>query len=256
MPSWMGTIAKQTLADKVAERIIAMIASGVLKRGDTLPSQREFAREMGISLAAVREAIQRLQVLRVVRTEQGSGMVVGEIGWQQVVLEPSLILVALEGDALRHMWEARHALENEVARLAALRATDADIAAVRAIIDKAGPYLETFEENRELNRQFHLALARAAKNPVLEEMLSGLLAMDLSAVRRIYTEEISRHSWKVHRQIFDAVARRDPRAALVAMEAHAAALDSEMMAVDAMVQGSEGPAAPIKRKRSRRVEQA
>lgn len=256
MHGWKGNIAKQTLADQVAERLVAMIAEGTLKKGDALPSQRELAREMGISLPAVREAIQRLQMLRVVHTEQGSGMVVGEIGWQQIVLEPSLLLVALEGDALRHMWEARHALENEVARLAALRATDDDIAAIRAVIDKAGPYLETFEENRDLNREFHLGLARAAKNPVLEEMLSGLLGMDLSAVRQIYTKEISRHSWKVHRQIFDAVVKRDPRAAVIAMEAHAAALDSEMGAVDAMVQGSEGPASPPKRKRSRRVERA
>lgn len=249
MPKWTSGIAKHTLADQVAERILSLIAKGVLKRGEALPSQRQLASEMGISLPAVREAIQRLQMLRVVRTEQGSGMVVGEIGWQQIVLEPSLLLVAIEGDALRHMWEARHALETEVARLAAVRATDKDIATIAAVLEKAGPYLTTFEENRELNRQFHIGLAKAAKNPVLEEMLSGLLGMDLSAVRKIFSEDVSRRSWIVHRQIFDAVVRRDQRAAVEAMKAHAAALDSEMLELDAIVQGSEGPQVQIKRKR-------
>lgn len=254
MQDWKGGIAKQTLADQVAEHIIALISGGTLKRGEALPSQRELARQIGISLPAIREAIQRLQMLGVVRTEHGSGMVVADIGWQQIVLEPSLLLVALEGDALRHMWEARHALENEVARLAAIRATDEDIAALAAIVDEAGQFLPTFEQNRELNRQFHLRLAKAARNPVLEEMLAGLLTMDLSAIRQIYSEEISRRSWTIHRQIFDAIAGHDPRAAVTAMEEHAAALDLEMVEVDAIVRGAEPSVAPVKGKRSRRVE--
>lgn len=254
MLNWSSGIAKQTLADRVAERIVSMIANGVLKSGDTLPSQRELAREMGISLPAVREAIQRLQMLRVVRTEHGSGMVVGEVGWQQIVLEPSLLLVALEGHTLRHMWEARHAIESEVARLAATRATQDDLAAIAAVLDRAGAFLATFEENRELNKKFHLALAKAAKNPVLEDMLGGLLGIDMSAVRQIYSKEVSRRSWDVHRQIYKAVARRDPQAAVAAMAAHAAALSSEMVAVDAIVRGNSDPAASVKRKRPGKVE--
>lgn len=244
MQDWKGGIVRQTLADQVAEHIIALMAEGVLKRGEALPSQRELARQIGISLPAVREAIQRLQMLGVVRTEHGSGMVVADIGWQQVVLEPSLLLVALEGDALRHMWEARHALENEVARLAAIRATDDDIRALKDVIEEAGPFLSSFEVNRELNRRFHMAIAQAAKNPVLEEMLAGLLAIDLSAIRQIFSEEVSRHSWKVHRQIFEAIASHDPRAAVSAMEEHAAALDSEMVAVDAFVRSGNPTLAP------------
>lgn len=254
MQDWKGDIAKQTLADQVAEHIIARIADGTLKRGEALPSQRELARRIGISLPAVREAIQRLQMLGVVRTAHGSGMVVADIGWQQIVLEPSLLLVALEGDALRHMWEARHALENEVARLAAIRATDEDIAALTAIVEEAGEFLPTFEQNRELNRRFHICLAKAARNPVLEEMLAGLLAMDLSAVRQIYNEDIGRRSWEIHRQIFDAIVSHDPRAAVTAMEEHAAALDSEMVAVDAIVRGARSSETPVKNKRSRRTE--
>lgn len=257
MTEWKGGIAKQTLADQVAERILSLIRSGELKTGDCLPSQRGLAVEMGISLPAVREAIQRLQMLRVIRTEQGSGMVVGEVGWQQIVLEPSLLLVALEGDALRHMWEARHAIEIEVARLAAIRATADDIAAISEVLERAGSFLPTFEENQDLNREFHIGLAHAAKNPILSDMLSGLLAMDLSAIRKIYNEEISRHSWAVHRQIFEAVQKRDPRAAVIAMEAHAAALDAEMGEVDSLVRRPEvPPAAPKKRKRAQRLEGA
>ena len=241
MQSLKDKIAKQTLADQVAERILALISSGALRAGDALPAQRELAADMGVSLAAVREAIQRLQMLRVVRTEQGSGMVVCEVGWQQVVMEPSLLLVSLEGDALRHMWEARHAIENEVARLAAVRATPADLAAIKDVLDRAGPFLPTFEQNRDLNREFHIALARAAKNPVLEEMLTSLLGMDLSAVRQIFSEEISRHSWEIHRRIFEAVVQRDQQAAVRAMEDHAAALDAEVGEVQSLFRSDESP---------------
>ena len=244
MHSLKDKIAKQTLADQVAERILALISSGSLKAGDALPAQRELAADMGVSLAAVREAIQRLQMLRVIRTEQGSGMVVCEVGWQQVVMEPSLLLVSLEGDALRHMWEARHAIENEVARLAAVRATPADLAVIRDVLDRAGPFLPTFEQNRDLNREFHLALARAARNPVLEEMLTSLLGVDLSAVRQIFSEEVSRHSWEIHRRIFEAVVEGDQQAAVRAMEAHAAALDAEVGEVQSLFRAGEEPADP------------
>lgn len=240
MPSIANPISKTTLADQVAERILALVTDGTFVPGNSLPSQRDLAHQFGVSLAAVREAVQRLQSLGVIRTQQGSGMVVCDIGWKQVMLEPSLLLVALEGNAMQHLWEARHALEIEVARLASLRATEADLAAIRAILDEAGEFLETAAENQRLNRKFHLALAAAAKNPVIEDLLSGLLEMDFSAVRKFYSEVSGRETWVLHRNIFNAISSRDPDAAEQAMEAHARALEEELSQLEQVVHGRDG----------------
>jgi GntR family transcriptional repressor for pyruvate dehydrogenase complex len=240
MPSITNPISKATLADQVAERILTLVTDGTLVPGSSLPSQRDLAQQFRVSLAAVREAVQRLQSLGVIKTQHGSGMVVCDISWKQVMLEPSLVLVALEGNAMRHLWEARHALEIEVARLASLRATETDLAAIRGVLDEAGEFLETAAENQRLNRKFHLALAAAAKNPVIEDLLSGLLDMDFSAIRKFYTEASGRESWELHRNIFNAISSRDPHAAEQAMEAHAMALDEELSQLEAVTAWMDG----------------
>ena len=67
-----------TLGDQVTDAILQRIAKGDFKPGMALPPQRELASELGVGLAVVREAIQRLQVLHVVRTRHGSGTLIME----------------------------------------------------------------------------------------------------------------------------------------------------------------------------------
>jgi len=100
-----------TLGDQVTDAILKRIAKGDFKTGMALPPQRELASELGVGLAVVREAIQRLQVLHVVRTRHGSGTVIEPIRWQQLVFQPALRVLALEPEMQKQIWEARHAIE-------------------------------------------------------------------------------------------------------------------------------------------------
>lgn len=228
-------VVRLTIADQVAELILQRIGRGLLRPGDPLPSQRALAKELGVSLSTVREAVQRLQMLRVVRTQHGRGMVVDSLRWPHLLFDPSLRIIALEESMLRHLLEARHAIEIETARLAAERASEGEVSSIRSILETAEPFVEDFEENQRLNRQFHLAIAHAAGNPVLRDLLQPLLEIDLSAVRQIFDKEISRKSWRVHREIFEAIAREDAAGAVAAMELHARALEAELERVEGLV---------------------
>ena len=53
----------------VEERILG----GVLEVGDTLPAERELARVLDVSRAAVREAVRTLEAQGVVRSSVGAG---------------------------------------------------------------------------------------------------------------------------------------------------------------------------------------
>src|SRR5690242_9807178 len=77
-----------TLSIQVTEAILNQIASGHFPADATLPSQRKLAEEFGVALTVVREAVQRLQVLGVVKTRHGSGMVVQRLNWSQISAEP------------------------------------------------------------------------------------------------------------------------------------------------------------------------
>src|SRR4051812_5929963 len=66
-------------SEQVAERLAADIRSGLLARGERLPSERDLARTLDVSRASVREAIASLQVQGVVETRPGAGTYVAAV---------------------------------------------------------------------------------------------------------------------------------------------------------------------------------
>ncbi len=54
-----GPLERTTLHEQIVEKIKAMIEDGTLKPGDSLPSERELARDMQVSRIPVREALRR-----------------------------------------------------------------------------------------------------------------------------------------------------------------------------------------------------
>jgi DNA-binding FadR family transcriptional regulator len=209
-----------TLGDQVTDAILKRIAKGDFKPGMALPPQRELASELGVGLAVVREAIQRLQVLHVVRTRHGSGTVIEPIRWQQLVFQPALRVLALEPEIQKQIWEARHAIERETARLAALRCSEADIAEIAAVIDLASRARPTFEENVTLNTRFHLAVASASGNQILVDLLRPLLEIGFTTTKDDFGDVVATMIWDSHAEIHAAIVARDPAAAEVAVDRH------------------------------------
>ena len=124
------------------------------------------------------------------------------------------------------IFETRCVLEALVARYAALNARDADIARLRAIVEElealerqgdAAAYLQMADRNAELHEQ----LVRIARH----ETAARLLAFLHSQIVRFQYAQVAQpgraaHSVAEHRELIEAVARRDPQAAEAAMQAH------------------------------------
>jgi GntR family transcriptional regulator, transcriptional repressor for pyruvate dehydrogenase complex len=210
----------QTLPDQVAVAILQRIATGQLQPGNRLPSQRDLAQTMGVGLAVIREAIQRLAALNVVEASHGSGTVVRPFRWIPLIYDSGLFALAMQRIGIRDLWEARRLIESQIIRLAAERASAADIAAMRAIVARASPLPLVYASSQALNREFHLALARAAKNAVLEDLLAPLLDIRSEGADHRFTPETCRRTWEAHEAIIRAVETRDPEAAERVMLAH------------------------------------
>jgi GntR family transcriptional regulator, transcriptional repressor for pyruvate dehydrogenase complex len=217
--AWVKPVT-QTLGDLVTDAILRRIAQGDFKPGMVLPPQRELASELGVGLAVIREAIQRLQVLQVVRTRHGSGTTVEPIRWQQLVFQPVLRVLAFEPEMQKQIWEARHAIERETARLAAVRGSQDAIAAIASVVDLARRAPPTFEENQTLNTQFHLSVARAAGNSILLDLLGPLLEIGFTTPKEGFDETIIDMIWSSHAEIFAAISARNVAAVDVAIERH------------------------------------
>jgi DNA-binding FadR family transcriptional regulator len=216
---WRKGIA-HSLPDQVAQSILERIAAGELLPGHRLPSQRDLAASMGVGLAVIREAVQRLQALNIVEASHGAGTVIRPFRWMPLMYDPALFLLAVQRIGVRDLWETRRLIEGQVIRFAAERATEGNLAAMRAVLERADPLPLNYEASKALNREFHLALARSTQNAVLEDLLAPLLDVHTEGVGHRFTPDHCRRTWEAHRAIYEAVAARDLAACDLAIARH------------------------------------
>lgn len=214
------SLVVHSLPDRVAQMVLTRIASGELPPGSRLPSQRDIAERCGVGLAVVREALQRLAALNVVEAAHGSGTVVRPFRWTPILNDSSLATLAIERIGLADLWETRRLLEEQIILLAVERRTAKALADVADVLRRADPLPTSYEDSLALNREFHLAVARASGNFVLEDLLAPLLdIVNLGAAHR-FTDDIRRKTWAAHWAIHDAIQARSADAARDAVRAH------------------------------------
>ncbi len=207
--------------DIILRQIQDLIASGTLKPGMRLPSERDLAERFRVGRGYIREALKRLEFFGILETLPKRGTIVARIGVRAL---EGLISNMLKVDRtdFSALFETRAILEVHSAELAARRATTEDIAEVVAAHDEFRATVEGGERGLEEDHLFHLKLSAAAKNTVLSSLI-GLLTPDVIAMNRDSTEEsqpIRLHTVAEHQGIVDALARRDSTAARTAMEKH------------------------------------
>ena len=160
---------RRALPDRVADRIRAKILKGTLKPGDRLPSERELAEELRVNRGSVREALKKLEQLRLISIQQGSGIRVCKLEEasfdlvREIILEDGGLNTSWLGDLL----ELREALLPGVLRLALERATAAECAeTARRLRRAAAPELSAEEFGQEL-RALQNEFARMSRNRVV-----------------------------------------------------------------------------------------
>src|SRR3954471_23272715 len=119
-------VSRPRLYEQVMSQIQSWIAENSLEVGDRLPPERELAARLGVSRATVSQALVAMEVAGMVSVRHGDGVVLVEpVGSTKVVN-------ALRQHArqLPEIIEARDALETKLAGLAAVRRTEADLAAI------------------------------------------------------------------------------------------------------------------------------
>ena len=209
-------VRRANLPATIAERLRQRIAEGSLRPGERLPGHRELAQQFSVSVGSLREAISMLVGDGLIETRAGLGTFVSE-GGSLSVGAPLLDRVQIE-----ELIEARLVLESELSALAARRASEEEIAELRAIVARMEAAAVQPQRFLEADVEFHLTLARATHNRFLVNALSGvrsLLTRDLElgseiGVRRFGGLQIAVAE---HGAVVDAIEQRDEMAAREAM---------------------------------------
>jgi GntR family transcriptional repressor for pyruvate dehydrogenase complex len=162
------SVERSSVSDQVFRILSQDVLSGRYAPGELLPTQRRLAADLEVNMASVREAVKRLEQLRLVESRQGEGMRV--LDWRReggldVLGQLVLGRTGLDGTTLAAVLEARRLMLGEAARLAATRRTDDQAERLLEIADRIaaapGP-----REVQPLDFAFFYELVEAAGNLV------------------------------------------------------------------------------------------
>jgi len=192
-------------SDDVYERLREAIVTGRARPNERL-IEAELAERLQVSRTPIRESLQRLAA---------EGLVVSRRrGW--VVLEHT-------STEIREIYEARAALEGYCARLAAERATEAQLKEI-ASLHRGDPkrILKSSRQHLvEVNDRFHDAIVAAAQNERLADMIRRNRTFYFTfRIAQLYSDEEADASIAGHLAIVRALLQRDSNRAERAMRAH------------------------------------
>ena len=227
----------------VAEKIRDMIRRNKLKPGDRIPTEAELCAAYGVSRTVIREAIMGLRSEGHLVARQGIGVFVAEpsvsrfeVDWNDIRSLPKTIM----------LMELRMAIETEAAGLCALRRTAADAADIRRRMEKVDAERQDPKRtNVWYDHQFHLAIAKASKNPHIHQMLKVMTPVVMPRIKLgaivddASTDSYYRMIHGEHERIVVAIEKQDAAAARDRMRAHISASIERMRKLTASLSAED-----------------
>jgi DNA-binding FadR family transcriptional regulator len=217
-------VARQRVYEDVVGQVEAGIRDGRFPAGAALPSERELAAMLGVGRVAVREALHSLHERGLVEIRHGRKARVQAPS--SALLAPRLAgaaehVLATFGERREDLLEARILFESAMARIAAERGSDDEIAALeralarnRAAVDRDGDYLAS-------DLALHRAIAAMSHNALFEAISDGMLGwLERYRFDLVSVPGANALSHREHARIVRRIAARDPEGAARAMTEH------------------------------------
>ena len=211
------------LPQVVARRLQDLITRGEWKSGQQIPSQRILSEQFEVSRASLREALQMLETLGLIRSEPGRGTFVAyglaadrgdELRWRYA-----------DSFSLQEVFQTRIMLESQIAVSVALAGASE---ALEALVDMTDAMQRGWEEgdlvaNVEADLQFHQTIVAHCGNRMLQALYDNVAGLLTETQRQPIPRTNTRRmveSVGEHRALIAALRARDPDAARAAMTAH------------------------------------
>ena len=211
---------------RIADLLTTRIDQGLFPVGSFLPAERELAEQLGVSRTTVREALIALETIGRVSIRHGHGVQVldaSQPDHSPMVLadeEPIVDIGPIQ------VMEARRWVEPKTAEMAAIHHTEEHLERMRQAmqLQSQAPSARAVQY-RDGDRKFHIEIARASGNPAYQILVSSLWEYRAKPLFRRFEELLVGPDRPVktareHQAIYDAIARRDAKAASRLMRVH------------------------------------
>ena len=219
----MQQVGSTSLVGDAIGAISRHIREKDLMPGDRLPSEALLSRELHVSRTVVREAFRSLAAMRIIDLATGKRATVAQIdhGAMSLMIEHG---VHTDQINIQQIYDVRRTIETRIVTLAAIRRSDDEAAQIIALAAAMQADADDPARLMEHDLAFHMALARASRNPVYALLIGSF-------------QGITRHTWPIgwksrptqasrdlmlatHMDIARAVSASDPQGAVAAMVLH------------------------------------
>jgi GntR family transcriptional repressor for pyruvate dehydrogenase complex len=202
----------------IIERILEIIKKNKLGRNDMLPTQKDFARLINVSLQSVREAYSTLEVCGIIKTIGGRGTIVN-IDNVNFFLRPSELNTLIFKEDFISCFELSKILEKESYVLCAVKHTEEDLEEIEKALNRL---TKEYEKNGTYplvtDEKFHLEVAKSSRNRLLKDLMEYLWMVQKNN-RRLWQDLIDRkypefsdfpdRDIEFNKEIFELIKARD-----------------------------------------------
>ncbi len=217
-------VPRRSLSDHIVEQIADLISRETLKPGDRIPSEKQLCLQFGVGRTSVREALRSLSVMGVLESHMGDGTFVASNA--SSFLERSFHWgLLLNPKVVEDLIETRLMLESHTAFLAATKASRSDLEGIAESVRLMETHIGDPEQYLESDLQFHLTIAKATQNSILQSLLSTTRGYLQAWIRKTLArpdmaDKRARLSIAEHKRILRTLRNKDAEAARQAMAAH------------------------------------
>lgn len=210
---------RNNLSYEVANKITQMIHEKKLEPGSKLPNEMELSEIMNVSRSTVREAIKSLVSNNIVEIVRGKGTFITEK--PGLVSDPLGVSFIYDKNLLFSLFETRILIEPKVAYLAAKRVEPSDVDKLHKIHYQMKEVVASKKNHKNIDIEFHTAIARATKNPIIERIVPIII----ESIVKGYYETVNvpgsvEKASSSHEKILMAIEEQDSARAEKEMKAH------------------------------------
>ncbi|MGD9046330.1 MAG: FadR/GntR family transcriptional regulator [Desulfobacterales bacterium] len=223
---------------RVSEAVLAQLKEAILlghfKSGEKLPSERELTEEFQVSRGVIREAIRALEITGFVVLRQGptGGAFVTNLSFDHVG-NAFLDLFLANKVSIPELAHVRYYVEPEVARLAALNATEEDKKRLEEAQEAEFlPVTSATTRISQLQRVHHI-IAESCQNHFFEAIAKSMMRLTYEIVEAVEPDHQALHMPGEHQEIIEAVINGNADRAKAAMKKHLEKFRDNLMNMEA-----------------------
>jgi len=224
-----GPIVKKKVFDEVYDQLISLISNGKLKPGEQLPPERILAKGLKVSRQSIREALKKAESKGLIKVRQGEGTFILSAA-SDLMESPFVTMMTEEVGKIYEFIEIRKLIEVWCAKKAAEQVTTKELKKMEKALLEMDKLIESNEILGQPDIDFHIAIAEASHNTLMVHMMTTVKQIFLTMFKiSNFTRRPGKNRIliKQHREIYDAIERRDPELAQKKMERHLHFVESE-----------------------------